>query len=196
MKTYNVFFEYRMQGEDSTSYDTRTVSIEIKAIDSVDATDKLRTAFQRLVDSAPACEPDPPHVATVCAGCGRPGSSTEEIPPGEVALHWVVRGVWVCIDCWQKNQHPNWVHPSDPHEVRRADLMVRDAGPSRDEFVRALANVLDAYDYECRIPSVESAEDTAMRALNHAHITEARKLLALCGARARACVVQVEKRRR
>jgi hypothetical protein len=50
---------------------------------------------------------------------------------------------------------------------------------SRDEFIRALGNVLDAYDRERSIPPVESADDTADRALDRAHVAEARKLLAL-----------------
>lgn len=37
-----------------------------------------------------------------CAGCGRAGRFGENIPSGEVALHWEVRGARVCIECFRK----------------------------------------------------------------------------------------------
>ena len=159
MKTYDVLFEYRMQGEDSTSYDTRTVSIEIKATDSIDATDKLRNAFQQLVDS----------------DVGRIWLTW-----GQAALHWVVRGVLVCIDCWNKEKHPTWVRPSDPVRTGRTHVsMARDAGPPRDEFIRALKNALDAYDRQLTRPASPGGALHAAYELDKMHVAEARKLLAL-----------------
>jgi hypothetical protein len=37
-----------------------------------------------------------------CPGCGRPGTTASSIPEGQVALHWIVRGLPVCIDCRSK----------------------------------------------------------------------------------------------
>ena len=42
--------------------------------------------------------------ARVCAGCGAPGTEDEDAAPGQVALHWKVRGVMVCIDCHAKER--------------------------------------------------------------------------------------------
>ncbi len=182
MKTYDVLFEYRMQGEDSTSYDTRTVSIEIKATDSIDATDKLRNAFQQLVDSAPAREPNPPHVATVCAGCGRHGSSTEEIPPGQAALHWVVRGAWVCLVCYQEDKRglPPLNRARHPETAQQSLAAGRvPVVPSRDEFIRALGNALDAYERQRTRPASPGGALHAAYELDKMHVAEARKLLAL-----------------
>lgn len=37
-----------------------------------------------------------------CAGCGARGTNRETILEGEVALHWQVRGAWVCVECYNK----------------------------------------------------------------------------------------------
>jgi len=42
--------------------------------------------------------------ARVCAGCGAPGTEDEDAAPGQVALHWKVREVMVCIDCHAKER--------------------------------------------------------------------------------------------
>ena len=98
-----------------------------------------------------------------CAGCGRAGVLHENVPPGQVALHWHVREAWVCVDCYQKE---------------KLAPVSREPMPSRDEFIRALANMIEAYDRET-VYGHRTDRDAAAFALDEAHVAEARKLLAL-----------------
>jgi len=160
------------------------LAIEVSGDDPREAHRKLEGALQRLVDGSDVLgaladyqkspiagattyapgesEPDPPHEATVCAGCGRPGSSTSTIPRGGVALHWVVRRAWVCIECYQRE--------------KTAHLLVTE--PTRDQLIRALSNVLDAYERQRTRPVDPGGALMAACATDEANVAAARQLLA------------------
>jgi hypothetical protein len=100
MPIYEAVFTYRWGIYDQALY---PVSMRVNAADEKEASHKIEVALQRLVGE-PLGHEEEPHEATVCAGCGRPGSSTSEIPPHGVALHWVVRGARVCVACYQDDK--------------------------------------------------------------------------------------------
>jgi hypothetical protein len=57
------------------------------------------TLYEEEADAAPGRPVD----SHACAGCGRAGWIPEEAPVGSergVALHWQLRGAWVCYECW------------------------------------------------------------------------------------------------
>lgn len=165
MNRFQIRIPIKVRNVDTDESVDERIDVNIDGENYIQVTGKFGVALQRLVDSIPAREPSQCGSGLCCAGCGIPGvgPGISEIPSGQAALHWVVRGAYVCIDCFKK-----------AGGARPLDVKNPGSGlwPSRDEFIRALGNVLEAYDGV-------GGDTIAVKELHRQHVVEARKLIAL-----------------